>query len=96
MPTPDRFKVDQCRTCHQPIIWAVTVNGKAMPVDAEPPLAGGNIALESRGANAAPRARVVSGAELADPQRPDNLRTSHFARCRQAATWRSRPQRARP
>ena len=29
------WKTSPCRSCHEPMIWTVTRNGKKMPVDAE-------------------------------------------------------------
>lgn len=85
------FRVEQCRTCFQPIIWAETDRGKPMPVDAEPPLSGGTIALVDRGRDCKPLARVLTTRELTGTAfgRTD-LRTSHFTRCPQSDRWRAR------
>jgi hypothetical protein len=86
------FRVEQCRSCHQPIIWAeVLATGKRMPVDAEPPLQGGNVVLDHRGPGNPPAARVLTPTQLATTAfgRKD-LRTAHFARCPQADGWRRR------
>jgi hypothetical protein len=87
---PELFKIDQCGSCHQPIIWAKTTAGKAMPVDAEPPLQGGTIVLDKR-PDGTLLARVLTKTQLAGTSfgRKD-LRTSHFARCPQADRWRAR------
>jgi len=29
-------KLSECRSCHAPIVWTTTSNGKRMPVDADP------------------------------------------------------------
>lgn len=79
------WKVDTCSSCFQPIIWAVTVNAKNMPVDAEPPLSGGNVALEPRGAGMPPLAKVLTVTQQFGRA---NLRTSHFSRCPQGDRWR--------
>ena len=62
-----------------------------MPVDAEPPLSGGTIALEPRGPGLPPLARVLTKTQLATTSfgRRD-LRTSHFVRCPQSDQWRRR------
>jgi hypothetical protein len=71
-----------CLSCLAPIIWTLTANGKAMPVDVEP-VNGGNLLL------------VVGSGEpaLAEyvPADPDGARhVSHFVTCPQAATHRKR------
>lgn len=38
------MNIAKCRTCERPIIWTRTVNGKWMPVDAEP-VENGNLIL---------------------------------------------------
>lgn len=92
MTTAIAWSTEPCRSCHAPVIWAVTILGKAMPVDAEPS-ANGNLALEwrERGSGlpggAPPLARVVS--EHLRFGRAD-LRTSHFVTCPQAGKWRRR------
>jgi hypothetical protein len=91
----DLFRIEQCRSCHQPIIWCeVTLTGKRMPVDAEPPLQGGNVVVEHRSAGIIPAARVLTPTQLTTTAfgRKD-LRTSHFTRCPQADRWRTRGRR---
>lgn len=78
------FEVENCRTCHAQVIWAVTVNARAMPVDAEP-APGGNVQLEAR-PGLQPLARVLPVAKQFGKK---DLHTSHFARCPQAERWRS-------
>ena len=34
------MKITDCRSCGEAIIWAKSKNGKAMPIDAEPTVAG--------------------------------------------------------
>ncbi len=94
-PDMPRWRVEQCRSCHQPIIWAITDRtGRPMPVDAEPPLSGGTVALRPRGPDERPLAHVLTARELATTGfgRRD-LRTSHLARCPQADKWRTRGRR---
>lgn len=80
------FTVEPCRSCEEPIIWAVTTNARPMPVDAEPAQTGGNIALDYKGPDAPPLARVLSVAQRFGRR----LRTSHFVTCPQAGQWRRR------
>lgn len=81
---------ERCRSCGAPIIWAQTVNGKAMPIDAEP-VPDGNVLLtgrrvETRRGTLAPECRV----EGDTPMFPDGADRymSHFATCPQADQWR--------
>lgn len=59
-----------CKSCNAAIIWVKTVNGKTMPLDAEP--VGGTFLVESSQAGMQPTARAVA------------VRRSHFATCPQA------------
>ena len=83
-----------CRSCDAPIVWALTFTGKRMPVDAEPPDAGdGNVVLTEPNRAAGelhPRATVLGPLELEalEPAQRAHLRTSHFATCPDADTWR--------
>ncbi len=79
------WRIDLCDSCKRPIIWAVTVNAKRMPVDSEPPLSGGNVQLEWRGQTVAPLAKVLG---VAAQFGKHNLRLSHFASCPDAAGYR--------
>lgn len=76
---------DRCRTCQQEIVWAVTRNGKDMPVNVEPEK-DGNIRLTER-PGMAPLADVLPVAKRFG--RTD-LRTSHFTNCPGADRWRRR------
>jgi hypothetical protein len=77
---------ETCRSCPALIIWAVTVNGKAMPVDAEP-VDGGNVAL--RWTEGKVYAEVLSVTRQATRVR-GTLRMSHHATCPQGGAWRKR------
>jgi hypothetical protein len=79
------WKIDNCDTCRRPVIWAVTARAKSMPVDAEPPLSGGNVQLEWRGTGVNPLAHVLGVAAQFGKRR---LRTSHFVNCPQREQWR--------
>ncbi len=61
----------QCRTCEAPIVWALTQNGKKMPLDAEPSAEGTFVLMNGSTWRAKPEDIAV--------HRP--LHTSHFATC---------------
>lgn len=72
------FERRACGSCDAPIIWASTVKGRPMPVDAEPD-PDGNILLHARPGRG-PLAEVVPAGQdglIAGEQ----LRLSHFATC---------------
>lgn len=79
------YTIDSCRSCNAQIVWAVTIGGKRMPVDAMPS-ADGTVALLER-AGMAPLATVLSVTKRFGRK---DLRTSHFAHCRDAGSWRNR------
>lgn len=73
-----------CSSCRAPIIWAKTVNGKPMPLDAAPDPAG--IVFLENGI-----AIVLSGIEPGLTTRPGVMRhNSHFVSCPSAARHRKR------
>lgn len=79
------YDIEACRSCTAPIIWAVTVNGRDMPVDAEPS-PDGDIRLADRShLHRKPLAEVLS---VTQQFGLGNLRTSHFATCPHADQWR--------
>lgn len=69
-----------CRSCGVCVEWAVTTNGKRMPLDEEPDC-DGLMVLTAAGV-----------AEFYDPDRHEGAlrRTSHFATCVDAKRWRKR------
>ena len=71
---------DFCKSCKAPIYWAVTVNAKTMPVDAEPS-ADGTIGLEFL--TGCVKARV-----FVHPNGSGKLHLSHFATCPDAGSHR--------
>lgn len=85
--TPEGYRIDACRSCEAPIIWATTTSGKAMPVDVEP-VDVGNVELVLNGSLATAPHAVVHGAPPLFRDGP--LRTSHFATCPDAPAWRQR------
>ena len=79
-------RTDLCRSCTGRVIWARTVNGRSMPVDAEPN-GGGNVVLTCQGPGKV-RALVLGSEDR--PPEGKARRTSHFATCPQASGWRKR------
>jgi hypothetical protein len=78
--------VSVCGSCGAPIRWAVTVNGKRMPVD-DQPVPDGNLILSDPAPGAyAPTAAVIDPDALliGDPPRF----VSHFVTCPNAAQHR--------
>jgi hypothetical protein len=72
--------VSRCRPCGASIVWATTVNGKAMPVDVEP-AENGNVRLtyDPDHPSKAPRAEVLGPLEQALEEGP--LHMPHHATC---------------
>lgn len=69
----------RCSSCNAQIVWAVTVNGHPMPIDAQKDLTG-NINLERRDGKLC----AVVGAVGSGPY------ISHFATCKNAAKHRKK------
>jgi hypothetical protein len=84
-PSEPQLAVEKCSSCSADIIWAVTINAKAMPVDAVP-VAGANVAIEYR-PGMTPLARVLTVAQQFGRK---NLHLPHHASCPDAAKWRRR------
>jgi hypothetical protein len=77
-----------CRSCGADVLWARTVKGKAMPIDAEP-TANGNVQIQND--NDGLQATVLAGqklelARLAGAQ----LHLSHFVTCEYADQHRTK------
>lgn len=82
-----------CGSCGAPVIWAATVHGRAMPVDAEPS-GMGNVAL-GRGSDGKLVATVLAGDALLSRRfAGEPLYLTHFATCPDAADHRRRKHRA--
>lgn len=80
---------EQCRSCGKPIQWAITANGKALPVDAFPDADRGNVSLYPNGGKL--RAVVVPPRKAAAMRaRHCALYLSHFVTCPQSKQWRHR------
>lgn len=77
-----------CDSCRQPIIFATTSRGKAMPVDVEPS-SNGNVLLSPW--HGAMLAGVLGPAQANAARRGGKaLHLSHFATCSDAPAWRRR------
>ena len=73
--------ITRCRSCGAAIIWATTTaTGKPSPYNAEPDPTGGWVIMDAPGGPVA----VHAGPTAVGHDR----RTSHFATCRDADTWR--------
>jgi hypothetical protein len=69
---------DTCKSCSAPIEWVKSARtGKAMPLDIEPTDNGNLVVIDG-----------VAHPRLAGDTKP--RRTSHFATCPQAESWRRR------
>lgn len=72
-----------CRSCGEPILWAVTSTGSRIPIDFEP-VSDGNVQLNENGSCV----MAGKGKALTGP-----LRKTHYATCPDAAAWRKRPNK---
>jgi hypothetical protein len=77
------LRVQACRSCSAPIVWALTERGKRMPVDAEPSADGNIVLIAPDDPRDEPVARIAG---LAD--RTEERHRSHFVTCPQASSWR--------
>lgn len=74
--------LSKCRSCKQPILFALTRKGRRIPLDPDP-VENGNIRLTEVEGRKLPLARVVDGTENPGPR----YRT-HFASCPDADRFR--------
>lgn len=84
--------MSKCKTCYAEIRWAVTVNGKKIPIDARGDV-GGNITLQERPGKP-PIAVVLDAAGNApmpslQPSAEAPRYLSHFATCPDAEKYRA-------
>ncbi len=86
-------KIEKCKACEAPIMWAQTSAGKNMPVDAEP-VGNGNVVLFPTAAKKL-LAIVMSKTE-ADAWPGRERYVSHFATCAAAASFRKGPRKVQP
>jgi hypothetical protein len=70
--------VSRCRSCQAPVQWAITENGKRMPLDADP-VPGGGVTELGTDADGALLVRATPNA---------GTRSSHFASCPNAKEHR--------
>ena len=89
----DLRKIDKCRACSAPIVWATTSAGKSMPVDAEPS-PDGNVLLFAT-VDRKWIAIVMGKGEAAKSAARERF-TSHFANCPSAESFRRGPKKAKP
>jgi hypothetical protein len=82
------WKIEACNSCRKAVVWARTETGRSMPVDAAPTREGNLLLTRSQGFA---RVSVCKGSILESAIRGKlPLRTSHFATCPDADTWRKR------
>lgn len=73
-----------CRSCPAQVVWCITINGKRMPVDAEPGPDGNLILIDDEIFGDQPPMVV-------NKSNPDvEGYTSHFATCTHSDEWRKR------
>lgn len=82
-PHPSEAREATCRSCGAEILWARTVNGRAIPLDREP-APGGNV--EFTGVLDVVRVLAAPVDDFARTPR----RFPHHATCPQADQWRKR------
>jgi len=81
----------RCRSCGASITWAWTLNGKRMPIDAEP-VEDGNLEIAARNDEGEPVVRYLSGGDR-NPLPGFDLvprYVSHFATCPNAQDHRKK------
>lgn len=77
------MRISACRSCMAPIYWAITTNGKRMPVDSQPS-PHGSFRLEERPDEPDPLAVWIPAGHA------PNLHEAHFVRCPNAAQHRKK------
>lgn len=83
-----------CSSCGKEIIWAITDNGKRMPIDPDPD-AHGNVRLSFGRRGEAPSAKVLGKKDLAEREEGAHLYRSHWATCDDADRFRGRRRQDR-
>lgn len=79
--------MNTCGSCGAQIIWAVTTNGKRMPLDTEP-VEGGNVVLHPPRVAGQPFTATVMPRHPDDPPPVFPRYTSHFQTCPHADAHR--------
>ena len=84
---------NRCRSCHAPVLWAVSARTlKAIPLDWDPHPEG-NVRLDWVGDRGTPQATTLTDSELEEARRVgETLRRSHWVSCPDAERFR-RPRR---
>jgi hypothetical protein len=88
--------MSRCRSCHEPIVWARTKKGKAIPLDAEDMggwetalrVPDGNLVLTGERAQSGPGETVPIVRYTAPGE---GTHRTHFATCKDADSWRRTP-----
>jgi len=70
------LELAHCRSCHAPIIWTVTANGKRMPVDADPVGTPRGFRVDESDQDDTPVATFTAA-----PAIGEKLYQSHFSTC---------------
>lgn len=86
---PGGHTTSRCRSCGAEIIWALTVNGIPMPVDASPTADGNCVLTPAPGGRVTVEVLGPLDLALAGDDHPP-LRMAHHATCPDADTWRRR------
>lgn len=79
---------ERCRSCRAQIAWAITPNGKKLPLDPEPHDQG-NLTVSLDG-GVLRTGVVLRAAREAMHEAGNQLYLSHFATCAHADQWRKR------
>ena len=75
-----------CRSCGSEILWAITVNGKPIPIDREPSADGNvRITMDTSGRR---QALVLGPLDVELYPEGEPLYLSHFVTCPQSDEWR--------
>jgi hypothetical protein len=78
------MRTTHCKSCPAEIFWVKTVNGKAMPLDAEPADTGNVVVVNGQ-------AIVFAGPDrIPDEYREVPRYLSHHISCPQGRAWRKR------
>lgn len=83
-----------CRSCEAPVTWAITKNGKSMPLDRDP-VEGGNVRLTGQTVightgREGPECEVIGAGTFTEDELAANepRYVSHFATCPKASSHR--------
>jgi hypothetical protein len=81
---------DQCRSCHAPVIWAISPAGARSPIDPEPVAEGNVLLLKPHALRDWTLAVVLSGDILETARARGPLWVSHWSSCPDKAEWRAK------